>query len=171
MVVRKQIYIIEHTHIKTWKYVGATKGSLEHNLASKWYERNRKNVLLSRVMKDSLRKNWSIRQLHDFTEDWERLEAEYIAQYDTYHTGLNSTPSGQHEMTDIQRINMSNIQKKHLLTKPVRCVDNGIVYSSAYDAMRLTTIHQSHISKCCRGKLRTAGGFKWEFVTNGEESL
>jgi hypothetical protein len=170
MVVKKQIYIIEHAHIKTWKYVGATKGSLDRNLASKWCHRKKKNFILSRVMKDSWRAHWSIRQLHDFTEDWERLEAEYIARYDTYHNGLNSTPSGQHEVTEIQRTNMANVQKTQCQTKPIRCIDNGIVYSSATEAMRQTNINQSDISKCCRGQRRSAGGFKWEFVTDEKPS-
>lgn len=34
---------------------------------------------------------------------------------------------------------------------------------SAMQASRVTGIDNSHISKCCRGKLRSAGGFVWVF--------
>ena len=49
-------------------------------------------------------------------------------------------------------------------SKKVRCIETGIVYPSASEAARQTGIDKSSISKCCRGKLKTAGGFHWEFV-------
>lgn len=50
------------------------------------------------------------------------------------------------------------------ITKKVRCVETGIVYLSTREAMRQTEVNQSSISKVCRGKLKTAGGFHWEFL-------
>ena len=47
---------------------------------------------------------------------------------------------------------------------PVRCVETGIVYSSAYAAQRETDIKQSGIWKCCHGQRKTAGGFHWKLV-------
>ena len=49
-------------------------------------------------------------------------------------------------------------------SKKVRCIETGIVYPGASEAARQTGIDKSSISKCCRGKLKTAGGFHWEFV-------
>ena len=37
-------------------------------------------------------------------------------------------------------------------------------YASAYEAERLTKVNRGHICKCCRGKLNSAGGFKWKYA-------
>ena len=50
------------------------------------------------------------------------------------------------------------------LGKRVCCIETGIIYESLSEAARQTKIDKSSISKCCRGKRKTAGGFHWEFV-------
>lgn len=47
--------------------------------------------------------------------------------------------------------------------KYVQCVETGVIYSSASYAQKLTGIIQTSISSCCRGKLKTAGGFHWKY--------
>ena len=37
-------------------------------------------------------------------------------------------------------------------------------YVSAGEASRLTGVDQSHITKCCKGKLKTSGGYIWEYA-------
>ena len=54
--------------------------------------------------------------------------------------------------------------KKHKTCKKVLCVETGIIYKSINEAERQTGINQSSISKACRGKLKTAGGYHWKFV-------
>lgn len=54
--------------------------------------------------------------------------------------------------------------KKHKACKKVLCVETGIIYKSINEAERQTGINQSSISKACRGKLKTAGGYHWKFV-------
>ena len=55
-------------------------------------------------------------------------------------------------------------------SKPIKCVETGIIYSSAHEASRQTGINQGHISLCCNGKRQTAGGFHWEFVNINQRS-
>ena len=38
-------------------------------------------------------------------------------------------------------------------------------YFSIHEAQRQTKIWTSSISMCCSGKLKTSGGFKWEYKT------
>ena len=42
-------------------------------------------------------------------------------------------------------------------------MDNNFIkkYESIKNAMNETNIHSGNISKCCSGKVKTAGGFKW----------
>ena len=49
-------------------------------------------------------------------------------------------------------------------SKPVRCIETGIIYPSCIEAERQTGIHNANISHCCNGKLKRAGGYHWEFV-------
>lgn len=55
---------------------------------------------------------------------------------------------------------LKNIQND---TKPVICVNTGVIYSSAACASRETKICKSSISSCCQGKRFTAGGLTWSY--------
>ena len=46
---------------------------------------------------------------------------------------------------------------------PVRCVETRQVFLGVKDAERKTGIGHSHISNCCKGRAKTAGGFHWEY--------
>ena len=51
-------------------------------------------------------------------------------------------------------------------TKPVKCVETGIIYPSTREAARQTGIRNTNISSCARKQYgyKTAGGFHWEYV-------
>ena len=49
-------------------------------------------------------------------------------------------------------------------SKPIRCLETGIIYSNSYEASRQLGIDRANISSCCIGKRHTAGGFHFEFV-------
>lgn len=53
--------------------------------------------------------------------------------------------------------------------KLVRCVETGVVYGSSNDAADLLSekgidICPDRIRTVCRGKQKTAGGFRWEYA-------
>ena len=50
------------------------------------------------------------------------------------------------------------------VNKEVVCIDTGEVFSSIRQASRATGIDFSNISKCCNGKLKSAGGYHWQYV-------
>lgn len=53
-------------------------------------------------------------------------------------------------------------------SKPIKQLSkDGVlvaVWPSSMEAWRQTGIYQSDICKCCNGKHRTAGGFKWQYA-------
>ena len=49
------------------------------------------------------------------------------------------------------------------LSKPVRCIETGIIYTSAKEAERQTGIRNTSISNCCNGRCKTAGKYRWEW--------
>jgi group I intron endonuclease len=46
----------------------------------------------------------------------------------------------------------------------VKCLDTGEIYESATDAGRRLNINNSKITAVCRGRRKTAGGLRWEYV-------
>lgn len=55
--------------------------------------------------------------------------------------------------------------------KKVICVETGEVYSSALQASKAVGLKSSAgLSKCCNGERKTAGGFHWMYVKEGENN-
>lgn len=53
--------------------------------------------------------------------------------------------------------------------KPVKCIETGELFSSALQASKAVGLKtSSNISKVCNGQRKTAGGFHWMFVKEGE---
>lgn len=64
-----------------------------------------------------------------------------------------------------QRYNLEHsgvLKKVKQLNKNTGTVIN--VFDSMNEAERSTGVNNGNISKCCSGKLKTAGGYKWEIV-------
>jgi hypothetical protein len=49
-------------------------------------------------------------------------------------------------------------------SKPVRCIETGIVYASARKAADALGVSYPRISECCNGKRKTTRNFHFEFV-------
>lgn len=64
--------------------------------------------------------------------------------------------------SDEHRRNLSNAKKDKW--KAVRCIETDEVFHSLNYAEKITHIASTHISDCCKGKAKTAGGYHWEFV-------
>jgi hypothetical protein len=62
-----------------------------------------------------------------------------------------------------ERVSVSLLNRKDL-SKPVLCVETGVVYPSAAEADRCTGANFRHISNCCLGKRQTTGGYHWRYV-------
>ena len=48
--------------------------------------------------------------------------------------------------------------------RKVKCIETNTIYDSTRQASRETGIAQPNIIKVCQGKLKTCGGFHWEYV-------
>lgn len=57
---------------------------------------------------------------------------------------------------------MAKTRKQH--TVKVRNVDTGEVFDSVKKAAEKYGLKGTHISRVCKGKRKTTGGFKWEYV-------
>lgn len=48
--------------------------------------------------------------------------------------------------------------------RQVLCIETNVIYDSIQDASKFIRKDCSSISKCCRGKQKTCGGFHWRYV-------
>lgn len=111
--------------------------------------------------------------------DLNKKEIEYISFFNTVKNGYNLTIGGEgttgHTKTFEQCEKISKKRKgvpcpetvKCSLRKPVQQIDlatNEIikVFPSVTDALATTKI--TNIAMCCKGKLKSAGGFVWKFL-------
>lgn len=53
-------------------------------------------------------------------------------------------------------------------SKPVICIEKGILYFGCSEAERITRIGNHHIASVCNGKRKTAGGYHWRYATPEE---
>lgn len=59
--------------------------------------------------------------------------------------------------TRIERISKAN-------SKPVKCIETGLTFSSATEVKRKFGFTSQSISACCNGKRKTCGKYHWKFV-------
>lgn len=57
-----------------------------------------------------------------------------------------------------------NTPKNNKNSKPVKCIETGVIYPSQAEVERQLGFSQPYICNCCRGKLKSAYGFHWEYV-------
>lgn len=55
--------------------------------------------------------------------------------------------------------------KNNHRSKRVRCIETNVIYDGLREAERQTGINGNNICSCCVGRLKTSGGFHWEYVT------
>ena len=58
---------------------------------------------------------------------------------------------------------VSNVLLQRGISRPVICVETGVVYTSGKQAKRETGIDDGSINHACSGRCKTAGGFHWQF--------
>jgi group I intron endonuclease len=95
-------------------------------------------------------------------------ERYWIGFYNTFkdHTkGYNMTPGGCGIGKRLPKEIIEKIieGKKHLWKK-VLCIETQEVYDTIATAKKITGIDDAHISCCCNGKRKSAGGFHWRYL-------
>lgn len=48
--------------------------------------------------------------------------------------------------------------------RKIRCIEKGTIYNSFYDIKKEMNINTSNVCQCCKGKIKTSGGYRWEYV-------
>ena len=87
------------------------------------------------------------------------------------NTGIKNGMYGKHPKGEFKKGNIphnkgkkTSEEERRKRSKPVLCVETGIVYYSAREANNKTDISYKSISSVCNKKRKTTGGYHWEFV-------
>ena len=75
----------------------------------------------------------------------------------TYKDNLNYGSRAEKARMKMQGKNSS-------LSKKVRCIEKDVIYEALREAERQLGIPATNISRACKGKIKTAGGYHWEYV-------
>lgn len=78
----------------------------------------------------------------------------------------NNCVSNLRWVTDKENCNhgtrLKRIAEKH--KKPVLCVELNQVFESVKQASEAVNINRGNLSRCCKGKAKTCGGYHWQYV-------
>ena len=86
----------------------------------------------------------------------------------------NNVASNLEWMSQRDNLNYGTHNKRvaESLSKQVQMLDKSTgellaTFPSTHDAGRVTGINQGNISQCCRGKLKSTGGYIWKYAFSG----
>lgn len=84
-----------------------------------------------------------------------------------FHWKYINEPKIAKSLTEEQKkkISESKMGKRNPMSKPVLCIETGIVYSAAYEAGRAYNVHGEAIANCCKGRTHTAVKLHWRYAT------
>ena len=87
------------------------------------------------------------------------------------NTGIKNGMYGKHPKEEFKKGNIphnkgkkTSEEERRKRSKPVLCVETGIIYYSAREANKQTGISYKSISSVCNKKRKTTGGYHWEFI-------
>lgn len=116
-----------------------------------WHCHHRKEELYSR------------KELIEKGEYYNRPPEELIFLTREEHRKLHNKGKKPSEETK-KKISETLRGKKPANCKKVLCVETGEIFESTREAQRMTGIAQGNISAACNGKLKTTGGYHWEYI-------
>ena len=110
---------------------------------------------------------------HHREESKQRMSAAHKGIYDgasnpffgKHHTEAQrekwgKTRKGLAHLTDEQ---VKNLRAAHFTAK-VRCVETGEIFNSIKEAADKYKLKDTHITRVCKGRRKTTGGYHWEYV-------
>lgn len=121
-----------------------------------------------RVFTPEILHNMSVCQLgkHHTEETRKKMSESHKGKRNTEEHNHNISKAKMgHEVSQETREKLRKIN-----SKPCKCIEKNIIYSSTWDAQYKTGINQSTICKVCnhRPRSNTAGGYHWEWATRQE---
>lgn len=77
---------------------------------------------------------------------------------------LNNDVSNLRWVTSSENCYNREMPKNNKNSKAVKCVETGEIYPSICEVERQFGFNQGNVASCCRGKLKTAYGYHWQYI-------
>ena len=87
---------------------------------------------------------------------------EYNHNYGTINKRISRSNKGKH--TGEKSYLYGKKGKEHPTSKKIRCITTGEKFESISEASNKYKINVSSITGCCKGRLKTAGKMRWEYM-------
>lgn len=104
---------------------------------------------------------------------YETFVGEIPEGYDVHHINHNHRDNRVENLQLVEKTQHNELHKEDRISKTRKSVLqytlNGNYigeYESTSEAQRQTGVAQQNICSCCKGKVKTAGGFVWEYKKN-----
>lgn len=98
--------------------------------------------------------------LNNNVKNLEWCTYKYNNNYGNHNEKLRQSRLGKKASEEAKQ-KMRNASPKRL---SVQCIETKTIYKSINEASRKTGIDASSISKACKGKNKTAGGYHWKYI-------
>lgn len=127
------------------------------NTGKKHSEETRK--LISQRLKEQWRDGK--RKGRPMPERYRYLLRDYTKEHGAWNKGL---PKEQSHLYGKKRKDSTKRKIAETLSRPVICVETGVIYPSSKVACDIFGLHQANLSKCLHGERERTGGYHWRFA-------
>ena len=94
-----------------------------------------------------------------------KLKPEYnISSGGVSRRGYKLSKKTREKLSEVAKVRWQNPKIRNIFQKPVVCIETQEVFESISDAARKIGIYGTSISRCLRGKGKTAGGYHWDYL-------
>lgn len=121
---------------------------------------------------EHLRKMSEVQKGKHLSEETKRKIGE-ASKGNKYNLGRHPSIETRKKLSEVAKGNKSWTGKHHSeetkkkirekTGKKVICIETGIVYNSTREVEKVFYVAHEHISRCCRGKQKTVGGYHWRY--------
>ena len=159
--------VYQHRNLKNGKsYIGMTSQNPKKRWKSGWGYKNNLRMWFD-IQNSDWNKDWEHNIIGKFEDKQEALNAEemFIWLFDSINEGYNisSYGSGNYKRTEEQKRKLSESKGVNGILQFSKDGELIAEYSSIHEAERNTGCNNSHISSCCKGERKSAGGFIWRY--------
>ena len=107
-------------------------------------------------------------------ENLEFCDRSYNVNYGTRNRNVAEKLRGRKKSEESNKKRAEKLTNNPKISKPVIAIDKrtGLIveFLSAHEAERVLGISQSNITKCCKGKKKSIGGFYWMYANNNDDT-
>ena len=164
-----------YNKINSKRYIGQTKQKLRDRIRGHY--NHEPDIYFHRALHKYKEEDWEWEIIDTALtkEELDEKEKYWILYYDTKDPskGYNILDGGSgavlpkeqiREMRDNFVEKYSKEQKENVRTiKNIKCIETGQIFKNAAEASRIMNVHHSHMVAAANGKLKSAGGYHWEW--------